>query len=129
MSHQATWPPATRLRVICDLIPQWPIDLVLDDSLYVPGTVPPPIKVGDLLAAIHRTLHERITHDDWGRLTEEQVVAVSRAYTRRCRMLPQHEMTERKDGVKKVDFLLKNVWFRGLVPTTDPTVVKLIVGA
>ncbi|TFK70751.1 hypothetical protein BDN72DRAFT_794854 [Pluteus cervinus] len=128
LGQQATIPAMTNLRIICDLIPQWPIDIRLDASQFVPGTIPPPIKVLDVFIVVHKSLQEQISHNEWRKLTEEDVLKVSKAYTRRCRLQQVSELNERKEGVKKVDFLLKNIWFRGLVPTPDPTVFKLVVG-
>jgi len=131
LSHTATWPPITQLRIICDMIPQWPIDLILDEYGVLPGTLPPPITIYDVLYRIHTRLHEQITHDDWRMLPAEKESAVSRAFTKRCKLLPQEEDSEIKRGVKRVDFLLNKVWFKGLVPVPGHgmgfEVAKLIV--
>jgi hypothetical protein len=111
------------MRITCDFIRQWPIELEYTPydmhgqyfSLpSVNGTVPP-ITVGDVLYAIHRTLHQQITHLDWGRLTLSEEIAIARAYTRRCRSIPSVAELEASQGVKKVDFLLERYMFRGLV--------------
>lgn len=123
LREPATHPPITRLRIVCDGIPQWPIELeytpydVSGEYLSMPsvdGSVPP-ISLGDVLFAIHRAMHTQITHLDWGRLTMSEEIAVARAYTRRCRSMPSVAELEASQGVKRVDFLLDRFMFRGLV--------------
>jgi len=123
MREPATHPPITRMRIICDYIPQWPIELeytpydVHGEHLSMPsinGAIPP-VSLGDVLFAIHRALHQQITHLDWGRLTLSEEIAIARAYTRRCRSIPSVAQLEASQGVKKVDFLLDRFIFRGLI--------------
>lgn len=132
LSEPAFHPPVSRLRIVCDLIPQWPIDLqynpyYLGQDSYAAMSSPPPITFGDILIAIHRNLHQRISHLDWGKLSISMETAVSRTYGRRCKQMGSLQMVERANGVKRVDFLLGRSWFRGLVPMGGD-VVKLIVG-
>jgi hypothetical protein len=111
------------MRIICDVIPQWPIELeytpydIRGEPVSMPsinGSVPP-ISLGDVLYAIHRALHTQITHLDWGRLTLSEEIATARAYTRRCRSVPSVAQYEASEGVKRVDFLLERYVFKGLV--------------
>jgi len=123
MREPATHPPITRLRIVCDAIPQWPIELeyspydIHGEHLSLPsvnGAVPP-ISLGDVLFAIHCAMHTQITHLDWGRLTMSEEIAIARAYTRRCRSIPSVAQLEASQGVKRVDFLLDKFIFRGLI--------------
>ena len=95
----------------------------------------PPITLGDILVAIHQKMHQRITHNDWGRLSMSEEAHISRAFTRRCRRESMRneggfssnmELPERQQGVKVVDFLLERHIFRGLVRSEDGY-VKMIV--
>jgi len=95
----------------------------------------PPINLGDILVAIHQKMHQRITHQDWGRLSMSEEALISRAFTRRCRMESMRndatfhsdvELPERQQGVKVVDFLLGRHIFRGLVRSEDGY-VKMVV--
>ncbi|KAJ6487635.1 hypothetical protein C8R45DRAFT_253673 [Mycena sanguinolenta] len=129
-------PPLTRLRMLHTQIPFWPVDLELPPEVAL-GQVP--ISVGDVLVALHRALHMRISHADWETLSEADAAAVSKAFTKRCRaeavrsvtggapgaatqqmtmtqisQLRDKEMEERNEGVKRVDFLLGKSVFRGL---------------
>ncbi|KAJ7503014.1 hypothetical protein B0H11DRAFT_1711451 [Mycena galericulata] len=126
-------PPVTKLRMVCDMIPNWPVDLVYGAGGV--GMQAPPITLGDVLVAIHQKMHQRISHLDWSRLSMSEEALVSRAFTRRCRMESmRHEATfrsdmelpERQQGVKVVDFLLGRTMLRGLVRSEDGT-VKMIV--
>ncbi|KAF8630285.1 hypothetical protein AX15_003018 [Amanita polypyramis BW_CC] len=118
----ATYPPVYRLRIVCDDIPEWPVALEFDPSSYLEQTgtmltYPPPVSVGDVLAHIHRTLHERITHNDWARLGAQRKYRIAQAYTARCASAPTMRQMLENEGVKKVDYLLDNVWFSGLAGT------------
>ncbi|KAJ7099544.1 hypothetical protein B0H15DRAFT_820654 [Mycena belliarum] len=122
----AFFPPITKLRIICDMIPNRPIDLVFGAGGY--GGAPPPITLGDVLVAIHRKMHQRITHQDWERLSMSEEARVSRAFIQRCRIESmRHEggfrsdsdLPERQQGVKVVDFLLGRYMFKGLTRSED----------
>ncbi|KAJ7451282.1 hypothetical protein B0H11DRAFT_2076377 [Mycena galericulata] len=117
-------PPLTELRILHPRLPFWPIDLKLPEGI-APGAAPP-ISLGDVLVAMHRTLHERISHADWATLSGEDELAVTNAYTHRCRaeavrsrvppaQLRDREVAERNQGVKRVDFLGGKTVFKGLV--------------
>jgi hypothetical protein len=122
LSEPATHPPITRLRIICDVIPQWPIELQYSPYAAAPtlspsplSNSPVPITLGDVLIALHRSLQTRISHIDWARLSISEETAISRAYTRRCRSVPQLAQFEASQGVRRIDYLLDKVVFRGLV--------------
>jgi hypothetical protein len=134
LKQPATHPPLTRLRITCDIIPQWPIELEYNpyqngELLSVAAPAAPPITLGDVLIALHRSLNQKISHVDWARLTLSEETAVSRAYARRCRAAGSVEMLERSQGVRRVDFLLERVWFKGLIRSGDGWEgMKMILG-
>ena len=117
LSQPATHPPIYQLQIQCDLIPNWPITLQYNANPYRSAntypTVAPPITLGDVLSAVHNSLNLGITQYDWIALSPEQERAVSRAYTKRCKAIGSSTMLQ-NEGVKRVDFLLDKVWFRGL---------------
>ncbi|KAJ6589908.1 hypothetical protein DFH09DRAFT_1140410 [Mycena vulgaris] len=131
-------PPITKLRIVCDMIPNWPIDLAFGvGGMGYGGLQAPPISLGDILVAVHQKMHQSITHLDWERLSTAEVALISRAFTRRCRMESMRneaayhsdmELTERQQGVKVVDFLLGRNMFRGLVRSEDGY-VKMVVSS
>jgi hypothetical protein len=132
LQQPAFHPPVTNLRITCDMAPSWPIDLICPIGM---GMMPPPITLGDILVAIHKKMHQQITHDDWDRLSHSEEALISRAFTRRCRRenmraggryRTDHELPERQQGVKVVDFLQGRSLFRGLVRTTDGYVKMLV---
>ncbi|KAF7297001.1 hypothetical protein MIND_00932400 [Mycena indigotica] len=126
----AFYPPRMSLRIMhpSPRLAFYPIDLKAPESaLASPGTFPP-IAIGDVLVAIHRSLHTRITPDDWAALSAEEEASVGQAFTRRCRKeavastdgVPaadwkERETDARNDGVKRVDFLMGKSEFKGLV--------------
>jgi len=117
LAQPATHPPIYQLQMQCDLIPNWPISLQYNSNPYRSAntypTAAPPITLGDVLSGIHNSLHMSITQNDWAALSLEQERAVSRAYTKRCKAMSSTTMI-RNEGVRRVDFLLDKVWFRGL---------------
>ncbi|KIM49204.1 hypothetical protein M413DRAFT_438369 [Hebeloma cylindrosporum] len=121
LAQVATHPPLYRLKIICDLIPNWPIEINYNQyaggNTYSP--VPPPLTLGDILSAIWGFLQMSITQTSWASLTPQQEHMVGVAYTKRCRAMPSAELALRNKGVKKVDFLLGKKWFKGLVPIGD----------
>ncbi|KAJ7772085.1 hypothetical protein DFH07DRAFT_803676 [Mycena maculata] len=131
-------PPVTKLRIVCDMIPNWPIDLIFGAGgmeMGLGGMQAPPITLGDILIAIHKKMHQRISHLDWARLSMSEETAISRAFTRRCRTESMRydtnfhsdaELPERQQGVKVIDFLLGRNMFRGLVRSEDGQ-VRMIV--
>jgi len=125
LAQQATHPGVTRMRIICDLIPQW--DVVLEPQRdYVSSSgylaIPhqqaasnQPITLGDVLVAVHRMLQTQITHRDWARLSNTEATNIARAYTRRCRTYPSAEQFEASQGVRRVDYLEDKYLFKGLL--------------
>lgn len=140
LAQQATHPGVTRMKIICDLIPQW--DVILEpqrdyasSSGYLavphePVASNQPITLGDVLVAVHRMLQTQITHRDWARLSNTEATNIARAYTRRCRTFPSAEQFEASQGVRRVDYLLDRFLFKGLVRLRGEDgfeTVKLIV--
>lgn len=121
LGQHATHPGIKRMKITCDLIPQWPIVLEprereRSNYLSVPsGSQDAPITLGDVLVAIHRSLQLQISHVDWARLSQQEETAVARAYTRRCKTFPSVEDFEKSQGVRRVDYLLDKFMFKGLV--------------
>ncbi|KAJ6580397.1 hypothetical protein DFH09DRAFT_979157 [Mycena vulgaris] len=125
ISEPAFHPPLTALRILHPRLPFWPVDLDLPADLPA-DAAPPPISLGDVLVALHRALHQRITPADWAALSPADEAAVTKAFSHRCRgeavrsgVPPAHlrdrEVAERNQGVKRVDFLLGKTVFKGLV--------------
>lgn len=128
LREPATYPTVQRMTIGCDRIPEWPIVLEPHSTsrersrerspfLGVPAGpgMDEPITVYDVLMAIHRTVQRQISHVDWARLSSTQTRAVSAAYTRRCRTFPSAAAFEEAQGVRRVDYLLDQYMFRGLV--------------
>ncbi|KAF8142249.1 hypothetical protein K438DRAFT_1442646, partial [Mycena galopus ATCC 62051] len=118
-------PPLTTVRILHPRIPFWPVDLALPATAQSPGQGIP-ISLGDVLVALHRSLHVRISHADWATLAPADAELVTAAFTQRCRaeavrsgvprsQLRDREVKEREEGVKRVDFLCGRTAFKGLI--------------
>ncbi|KAF7342292.1 hypothetical protein MVEN_01817400 [Mycena venus] len=140
LRQPAFHPPLKSLRLLHPKLPFWPIDLALPDD--IPAAEAPPISLGDILVCIHRALHTRITHTDWETLNAEEERRVTRAFVQRCRaealrskvppkQLRDREIAERNQGVKRVDFLLGETVFQGLVksPQDPEGCLRMLFGA
>lgn len=117
LTEPATYPPTTKLTIKAEQMPQWP--MLLDYYAATLGTPHsaaglPPITLGDVLYAIHETMQTQITHREWADLDEREGTAVGKAYVKRYKLAPGHETRIAAQGVKRVDYLLKKVWFAGL---------------
>ncbi|KAG6909563.1 hypothetical protein DXG01_016811 [Tephrocybe rancida] len=79
LSSPVTYPPVTRIRIVCDTLPaEWHIDLELDEYEYTrTGYDPPPITVSDVLVALHRRMRMMISHADFARLSQPEEHEVS----------------------------------------------------
>ncbi|THH12530.1 hypothetical protein EW146_g7610 [Bondarzewia mesenterica] len=136
LDQAATSPEILRLRIVCDAIPQWTLDLHVTGTTLHPRPRRerhsiPYITAGDILEALHTHLHKQVTHEEWGRLSSTQEIDVSRAYTRRHKSFPPMQQQQQKEGVKRVDYLLRNYYFKGLVwlsPDNGVERMKLLVG-
>lgn len=137
LEQPATNPQMTRVRVVCDAIPQWPVDIRVIGTSLSPHrrrrAALPYLTLEDVVDAVHASLHRKISHEEWGRLSTVEETEVARAYTRRFKACgtPYAEREQQAQGVKRVDFLLKNTWFKGftwLEPENGVEKLKLLVG-
>ncbi|KAJ6559851.1 hypothetical protein B0H19DRAFT_1234339 [Mycena capillaripes] len=114
-------PPRFLLRITHPRLPFWPVDLPRARNARTP-----PLTLGDVLGALHRALHKRITPADWATLGAGEQAHVTRAFVARCRaeavrsgappaLLHDREVAVRNQGVKRIDFLLEKTVFKGLV--------------
>ncbi|KAI8989915.1 hypothetical protein BD414DRAFT_485530 [Trametes punicea] len=128
LREPATYPSVWQMTITCEKLPEWPIVLEPHSTsrdrsrerspfLGVPSatTHDAPITVYDVLMAVHRTVQQQISHVDWARLSESDMRAVSKAYTRRCRTFSSAAAFEEAQGVRKVDYLRDDYMFRGIV--------------
>lgn len=129
LSQPACHPPIYDLKVVSDKLPsKWAIEIAYQPQHpYYPGapapTSPnpagkPPITVGDVLLQIHRALHLMITRPDWNVLDSGEEGKVTKAFFKRCAAAgPGQRDWFISQGVKRVDYLLEKIAFRGLVRT------------
>jgi len=110
LRHPATWPPVHRLRIICDFLPQWPIDIEPDPAYGYSSNLPP-IQIGDVLWKIWHSMRTAIAQLDWASLPADKQEAVTKAFYRRFK---PYGNAERERGVLRIDYTLGKVWFKGL---------------
>jgi len=126
LKQQATHPGVTRMTIVIDGIPQWPVRLSQSNNptasyLSVPDQWSTaleqhtPITLGDILVALHRMLQMQVSHRDWVKLSQDESTVVARAYTRRCRTFGSEDRFLASQGVRRVDYLKDKYIFKGLV--------------
>lgn len=115
----ATSPGVTRLRIVCDMIPEWPVELSLADVSLMrsrPGrAIISCITVADVMYAVYTSLQAQVTREEWMRLTPSQAVEVARNYRRRAKACASAECEIRRGGVRRVDCLGGKCHFGGLI--------------
>ena len=122
--ESATRPGLNHLRIECDLIPEWPIGVDINPN-YFRGQIPPsrayipPITLGDVLLNIYSHFSQRIRHEDWAKLSLQDQIGVTKAYTARCSSLGSAETIERSRGVRRIDYARGKVWFKRLTRVGD----------
>ncbi|KAF7335547.1 hypothetical protein MVEN_02208600 [Mycena venus] len=118
----AVYPRRLSLSLVTPHLP-WKIPVPASNRRYV--------SVGDVLSAIYRTLRVNATPAEFNALgTEKLMRRASTAYTRRCERLRGHSgySQEKREGVKRVDFLMGYTTFQGITPTSGaPDVWRLTI--
>jgi Family of unknown function (DUF6699) len=113
LSQFATTPPATRIRIACDLIP-WTIEVRGRTTL--PNDPTSFVRVIDVLDGIYTSLREGVTSAEWNRAERAFRDQVKKAYSRRCHVSRSFTLTgyEEKQGVRRIDYLQEKTMFLGL---------------
>ena len=101
----------------------------------VAGVDGPPVRVRDLLEALHSALRAPVTQVEWSRVPSSLKLEIAEAYTRRCRAAgaegggPAELERQLGQGVRRVDFLRQKTIFAGLQRTKDNDIenFKLLV--
>ncbi|KAJ7020861.1 hypothetical protein C8F04DRAFT_1013840 [Mycena alexandri] len=104
-------PPRLTLSLVTPHLP-WTIPVRASNRRYV--------SVSDILSAIYRTLRVNATPAEFNALgTKKLMRRASAAYMRRCERLRGHSgySHEKREGVKRVDFLMGYTTFQGIAPT------------
>lgn len=117
LTKPAFYPSLRAARILHREIAHWPVELCTAGEY---------LTVGDVLQGLHKSLHNRITRAEWDVLDHDKQEAVTNMFALRCRLEAAHsgpsqadmrnrEIVMRNDGVKRVDFLLGETIFTGLV--------------
>lgn len=108
-SDDATNPPVSRFQIICDLLPfRWPIEARNDRG----------VKVRDVIEAIYKVAQIPLRPDEWERMSSKDKDRIQAAYKLRW-MNAVHPETERLQGVRRIDCLLRYTRFGGLSSSFD----------
>ncbi|KAJ7891788.1 hypothetical protein B0H13DRAFT_1600953, partial [Mycena leptocephala] len=101
----AVYPPRLALSLVTQHLP-WAIPVPASNRRY--------LSVGDVLAAIYHTLRVNATPAEFNALgTGKLMRRASTAYMHMRRGYSQ----EKREGVKRVDFLMGYTTFQGIAPT------------
>lgn len=112
LAHPATSPPLPYIHIRCSDMP-WSIDVYPS-----PNSGSGIVTVGDVLYAIYRALRRRVSASDWNASSPSMQDRVRDAWLRRCKRQQSSEERnyEKNNGLRRVDWLMKNTVFRGLTP-------------
>ncbi|KAF9461046.1 hypothetical protein BDZ94DRAFT_1374307 [Collybia nuda] len=126
LSEAATLPALMCLRIVCDMIPEWPIDI---DARNNRGS-PPLILLTNVLSQIYKHMQRQILREDWEKLSLIARQEVIKQYTQRCTVAGSIVEQERASGIKQVDFLQGKTRMVGLLLDGEVNglcIMKLIV--
>jgi hypothetical protein len=115
----AVYPPQRTISITTPHLP-WTITATASNGRFV--------TVADALNALYRSLRTNITAAEFNTLgTQKLARRVTEAYTRRYMRFLGHRgyAEEKKEGVKRVDFLMGCTKFQGLSPTGAAGVWRL----
>lgn len=109
-NEPATCPPVPSLTLVSRPLP-WEIVISYSFSPFV--------TVADVLGGLYRALRMRATEQEFYREGREKQGAITQAYHRRYRRAlgVELEERERREGLKRIDFLVGSHFFKGLRKT------------
>ncbi|KZT07112.1 uncharacterized protein LAESUDRAFT_725481 [Laetiporus sulphureus 93-53] len=126
-SQPATWPGVPSLYISAladDAFPKfpWPI-------LVIPHHPSLPVLVRHVFNALIANFEERVKEDEMEALSEERRGLVTRAYYTRLETRVGGRLPGDEDGVRRIDYLGDQVYFRGLEPAPDGDGFMMFVGS
>ncbi|EJD03602.1 kinase-like protein [Fomitiporia mediterranea MF3/22] len=101
----AVVPGTTNMRITCKAFGKF-----VDTWAITVRSIRRPITIGHVLSAMHQHMQTKMTHEEWAKLSEPEVIEAGQAYTRRCR----EAEFEKMQGVRRLDLLGKKRFFGGL---------------
>ncbi|KAJ7590515.1 hypothetical protein C8J56DRAFT_535969 [Mycena floridula] len=122
LSDPATSPPLPSLEIISAFLP-WRLRILPQRQSY--------LTIGDVLSGIHYSLNLLVTKAEFDHESTDANRLITEAFVARCKLLdPQVQQREKSKGLKRVDFLQKNVSFLGLSPSSQgPSTLRLLVSS
>ncbi|KAJ6627511.1 hypothetical protein B0H10DRAFT_1994944 [Mycena sp. CBHHK59/15] len=129
LAEAATSPCLPCVSIISDLLP-WRIDI--HPSSSKPGAY---VTVADVLNGIYHALRHPLSGEELAATPAAIVPSIRQAFHSRCSRLayandPTAAKSEARRGIRRIDFLLGNHQFVGLLSTSqNPDVWKLVVSS
>lgn len=106
LAEPATTPELHRMTLVSDDFP-WTINLAVPSSQFV--------SVGQVLGAIHGSLQEPLSHDEWDELSRNSKTNAHRSRcVRLARMPARYAMPEDALAIRRVDSLAEKTVFLGM---------------
>jgi len=131
LAEPATTPALPCVTIVSELFP-WRISIYPSSSK--PGAF---VTVADVLNGIYRGLRQQVRKEELENISVPKpfIASVRQAFYSRCSRLartvdPAAADSEARKGIRRIDFLLGNHMFAGLLPTSEnPDVWKLAVSS
>ena len=126
-SQPATYPGVPRLRIsalAADPGAEWPWPVTA-----LPHHERLPVLVRDVLAALKENFDERMTEEEVYALSDDRRTRLYQAYWRRVRTPVGGCLPAEDDGLRRVDYLGDQTYFRGLAPAPDGDGFILFMGS
>lgn len=118
MTHPGFPDSVSKIEINCDMLP-WPIIIDIKQD----GDRSP--RIEDIFESIYVSLRKLASSVDYNNQTAERQRRIEKAYRRRC---SQSSFDERRDGLRRIDFLEDQTIFLGLSPGNDDHEWHLHVG-
>ncbi|KAI5119138.1 hypothetical protein M0805_005217, partial [Coniferiporia weirii] len=113
LSQDAPYPAVSKAVITCDAFGK------SEDSRQAIAVEPVrrTVSIGDVFRAVHRALQTPMAHVKWVCLSEHEKYEANKSYTRRC---GESEFEpEKKQDMRRVDFLGNKSWFGGILKVDD----------
>jgi hypothetical protein len=115
LDEPATYPPLSSITLISDLLP-WLIHVEASQTFSVPA-----VTIDDVLQTLLTNLYIPVTPREWACVPSATQALVTTTFYRRIESIPHSSLkeSERRKGVRRMDFLLGRTRLAGFIPVAD----------